>query len=488
MRGESPQPSALLFPVALQPAEADAVPQPVHQERWGWLEVFVLIQVFWGLLLFVPGSQAFRTYIRAFPYLTSFAALFISARVIGAESIGPGARWIVASLVLMVACLVHPATWMLSGVAQIVFQLSLAAPIFWAVRVWITGDRLERLIWLVFAAHFCSAALGLLQVYYPDRFLPPEFSSLGLKLNPEFVHALTYLGSGDRLIVRPPGLSDMPGGAAVSAVIAALLAFGFATRSSTPVRNRAFSMGAVLVSITVVYLTQVRSMLLMLVACMMAVAFVSLRQGRALHGSWRAMLAGGLVIGSFVWAVTLGGEGVAERFEGIISAGVVETYQENRGFFLEYTVRELTFEYPLGAGLGRWGMMSVYFGEPGNWQFPSLHAEIQPTGWLYDGGVLMWVLYGTAIAMAMRYSYRIAIMREHPLHELAGMALSVQVLIAGLCFTGPAFNTQLGILFWLMTAVVFAAQRTAVIQYELDAEAEAQAEADALAEAHLHAG
>jgi hypothetical protein len=488
MRGESPQPSPVIFPVALQPADREVVPQRGQREPWAWLEIFVVIQVFWGLLLFVPGSQPFRTYIRAFPYLSSFAALLVSTRALGAESIGPGARWIVASLALMVACLMHPATWMMSGIAQIVFQLSLAAPIFWAVRVWITAERLERLIWLVFAAHFCSAGLGLLQVYYPDTFLPPEFSSLGLKLNPWFVQSLSYIGTGDRLIVRPPGLSDMPGGAAVSAVIAALLAFGFATRSSTLITNRAFSMGAVLVSITVVYLTQVRSMLLMLVACMMAVAFVSLRQGRALHGSWRAMLAGGLVIGSFVWAVTLGGEGVSERFEGIISAGVVETYQENRGFFLDYTVRELAFEYPLGAGLGRWGMMAVYFGEPGNWQFPSLHVEIQPTGWLYDGGVLMWVLYGTAIAMAMRYSYRIAIMREHPLHELASMALSIQVLIAGLCFTGPAFNTQLGILFWLMTAVVFAAQRTAVIQYQLDADAEAQTEADALAEMHQHAG
>jgi hypothetical protein len=139
----------------------------------------------------------------------------------------------------------------------------------------------------------------------------------------------------------------------------------------------------------------------------------------------------------------------------------------------------LTFEYPFGAGLGRWGMMSVYFGEPGNWQFPSLHAEIQPTGWLYDGGILMWVFYGAAIFMAMRHTYRIAIMRDHPLHELAGMTLSVQVLIAGLCFTGPAFNTQLGILFWLMTAVVFAAQRTLVIEYEIEAEAEANAETDA---------
>jgi hypothetical protein len=270
----------------------------------------------------------------------------------------------------MIGSLMHPATWMMSGVAQILFQLSLAAPVFWAVRLWITRERLERLVWLVFSAHFMSAGLGLLQVYYPDTFLPPEFSSLGMRMNPEFVHALSYIGSGDRLIIRPPGLSDMPGGAAVSGVIAGLLAFGFVTRSDTSLRTRAYYLGAVLVSITVVYLTQVRSVLLMLVVCMQAVAFVSLRQGRALQGSWRATLATGLVVASFLWAVTLGGDTLSERFQDILDAGVVETYQENRGFFLEYTVRELMFEYPFGAGLGRWGMMSVYFGEPGNWQFP----------------------------------------------------------------------------------------------------------------------
>jgi hypothetical protein len=487
MHDESQQPSPLIFPAALHPEEWDEQPQPISGERWGWLEIFVLIQVFWGLLLFVPGSQGFRMYIRAFPYLSSFVALLASSQAIGAESIGPGARWILASLVLMVAALMHPATWMMSGIAQIVFQLSLAAPVFWAVRVWITQERLERLLWLVFAAHCFSAGLGLLQVYYPATFLPPEFSSLGMKLNPEFVHALSYIGRDDRLIVRPPGLSDMPGGAAVSAVIAALLAFGFATRSNVPVRTRAYYVAAVLVAVTVVYLTQVRSVLLMLVLCMMVVAFVSLRQGRALQGSWRVSLAAALVVGSFVWAVTLGGEAVSERFEGILDSGVVDTYQENRGFFLDYTIRELVFEYPFGAGLGRWGMMALYFGEPGNWQFPSLHAEIQLTGWLYDGGLLMWVFYGTAILMALRNSYRIAIIREHPLHEFAVMALSVQVLIVGLCFTGPAFNTQLAILFWLMTAVLFAAQRTAIIQYEIEAEAEAQAETQQFADADPHA-
>ena len=40
------------------------------------------------------------------------------------------------------------------------------------------------------------------------------------------------------------------------------------------------------------------------------------------------------------------------------------------------------------------------------------------------------------------------------------MVLTVQVLVIGLCFTGPVFNTQMGIVFWLLSASVFGAQRT----------------------------
>lgn len=483
MRDQSPQPSGFVFPTALQPAvyEEDEILAP--SEAWGWLEVFVLVQVLWGLLLFMPGSQAYRTYIRAFPYVTSLVALAGSLRSGGTESRVPGAPWILAALSLLVFNLVHPSTWIASGTAQIVFQAAIAAPVFWAARVWITSDRLQRLLGLFFAANFLSAALGLLQVYYPDTFLPPEFSSMALKLNPEFVSSLSYVGSGDRLIVRPPGLSDLPGGAAIAGTTAALLAFGFAMRPDQSQWRRLGYLGSAVIGITVVYLTQVRSMLLMLVACMMVVALVRLRQGRAIQSGWIAASAGALVAGSFVWAVTVGGDTVDERFRGIVDSGVVETYQESRGFFLDYTIRELSFEYPFGAGLGRWGMMAAYFGEPGNWQFPGLYAELQMTGWLYDGGVLMWLLYIGAITVAIRYSYRVAIDSGSALCDLAAMVLSVQLLVVGLCFTGPVFNTQVGIVFWLLTAVLYGSRRTLTKQEDLQLEAEAaEGEAESASE------
>jgi hypothetical protein len=464
MRDQSLQPSQIVFPAAIQPVELDTVEEgaSLPQGTWGWLELFVLVQVLWGVLLFVPGSQAYRVYIRAFPYVASLVALGACLRSTGADSGAPGARWILASLALMTASLVHPATWLMSGTAQIVFQLSIAAPVFWTARNWLTNERLERVILLVFGANFLSAAVGLLQVYYPHTFMPPEFSRLALRFNADIVGSLTYIGADGREIVRPPGLSDLPGGAAVSATVTALLGFAFATRANTTHQLRLWFLAASMIGLTVVYLTQVRSMLVMICFCMVAAGAVRLRQGRIAHSAWVVGSAAALVIASFTWAVAVGGESVVDRFQSILDVGVVQTYQENRGIFLSYTLGELLYEYPFGAGIGRWGMMSAYFGEPENWQFPALWAEIQLTGWLYDGGVLLWVFYTGAIATATLYTYRIAGSAEAHLSDLATMVLSMQVLVIGLCFTGPVFNTQMGIVFWLLSASVFGAERTAL--------------------------
>jgi hypothetical protein len=388
----------------------------------------------------------------------------------------PGARWILAVLVLLVANLVHEQTWVTAGTAQVVFQMAIAAPVFWAARMWVTEKRLERLILLIFAANFASAALGLLQVYYPSTFLPAEFSSLASKINPEFVSAMSYVGSAGRIIIRPPGLSDLPGGAAIAGAFTALLGFALAMRANQRQVFRAVFFASAAVGVTVVYLTQVRSILLMILGCMLVMALVRLRQGRLLQTGWLATSAGVLVFSSFLWAVTLGGDLVQERYQGIVDSGVLRTYQDNRGYILTDAIARLAFEYPLGAGLGRWGMMSLYFGDQGNWQYSALYAEIQPTGWLYDGGVLMWVLYPGALLLAVRYSYRLAVQSGGALNDLATIIVVMQLFIAGLCFTGPVFNTQLGMMFWLATAILYGCQRTQAIQaWNADAEAESVA-------------
>jgi hypothetical protein len=480
MDDQSQQPSSFVFPIALQPAVVEPEAPPVGQtEGWGWLELFVLSQVFWGVLLFIPGSQSFRFYIRAFPYLTSLVAVIACARSNATNMKVPGASWILAALVLLIVNLVHEETWFTAGVAQVIFQLAIAAPVFWAARMWLPAGRMERLILLVFAGNCLSAVLGLLQVYYPATFMPPQFSTVAYQLDKDFLAGLSYVGAGDRTIIRPPGLSDLPGGAAISGTFAALIGFALAVRENRTRLAQVLFYGAVVIGMTVVYLTQVRSMLLMILGGMLAVAFIRLRQGRIVQSTYIAGSAAALLLGSFVWAVTVGGDVIQERYTGIYNSGVVRTYQDNRGMFLTYTIYEQPFEYPFGAGLGRWGMMSAYFPEPGNWQYPALYAEIQPTGWIYDGGILMCIFYPLALLLAMRYAYKIAIDKNNVLSEVAMILFLIQLLVVGLCFTGPVFNTQVGIMFWLATAMLYGCQRTLFVQ---DWYAQAQAEAEEAAE------
>jgi hypothetical protein len=472
MRDRSPQPSQFVFPVALQPVYDEHVALPPAREGWGWIEWFTISQVFWGVLLFMPGSQAYRMYIRAFPYVMSLIALAACARSSGTETSVPGARWMLAAFVVYVCNLIQPATWFSAGVAQVVFQLSIAAPMFWAARMSLNEERLERLLWLVFAANFVSASVGLLQVYYPDTFLPPEFSSLSLRLNPHFLQGLSYIGADGRLIVRPPGLSDLPGGAAIAGATALCLAFAFAVRPNLRYVVRAAYIVASFLCVTVIYLTQVRSMLLMCLGCMAAMAVIRLRQGRVVQSGWIAVIGGGLALAGFAWAVNVGGDVIYDRFFGITETGVVQTFRQNRGLFLEHTLSESVFEYPFGAGLGRWGMMTVYFSEPSNWLYPALHAEIQLTGWLFDGGLPLWLFYGGAIVLALRHSYRVAVHGTDRLADCASIIFSIQLFIAGLCLTGPVFNTQFGIVFWLLTAVLYGCQRTMAAQEAYDADEE----------------
>jgi hypothetical protein len=87
-------------------------------------------------------------------------------------------------------------------------------------------------------------------------------------------------------------------------------------------------------------------------------------------------------------------------------------------------------------------------------------VEIQPTGWLLDGGVPMWAFYGSAIFFALLTTYRAAVQRMS--RDLANLALVVfgfQVLVVGFGWAGPVFNTQLGLLFWFFTSALYGAAR-----------------------------
>ena len=424
-------------------------------ERWGWAEAFLLLQFLWGIALFVPGMQGYRAYVRAMPYLSSLAALAYYYRRPTGQTVHASAKWLVVSLGILVLNLLHSTSHSTAGVAQVVFQLSILAPVFWMTRAVRSETKLTRLLWIAFLATGLSSVVGLLQVYYPDRFLPPEFSALGREMNPDLVSSLTYRGADGREIVRPPGLSDLPGGAAVSAMLTMTLGVVLAFRHHTTMVVRAGCLSLAAVGMTALLLTQVRSLTLVAAASVGVFALLRLRQGRAVTGVASLTFGAALVAGAYLWAVAVGGDSLAARFTDLLDDGVVSTFKEERGSFLTYTLSELLFEYPLGAGIGRWGMMHVYFGDGTMWEAPPIHVEIQPTGWLLDGGVPLWIAMCAALVAGLRASYLVAIRADGSLQESGTAILCVQITLLAICLTGPAFNTQLGIQYWALTAALW---------------------------------
>lgn len=446
-----PEPAPI---VEVAPAEVRA---PIR-ERWPWPMMFLAAQFLWGAVLFVPGSQAFRPIVRALPYAFSVGLLLVYLPV-GKRSRAPrGTLLLILAIGLIVMNLLHPASQLAAGIAQCIFQATIAAPMFWGWKAVNNPHRMKRLLWAALVFNTIGAVLGVLQVYYPDQFMPPQFSTLGVRLNELYVESLTYVGRDGKLIVRPPGLTDQPGGAAVSGALTVVLGAGLSLVASTPA-VRTVTLASVAFGLAAIYLTQVRSLLLLSVGSLALMSLVLFRRGQARLAGRIAATAAVLVVGSFLWARSIGGESVEQRFVGITKDGAVRTYQENRGGFVNQTFGEMLDQYPLGAGVGRWGMMNVYFGDLTK-EPPPIHVEIQPTGWLLDGGIPMWVLYGGAILQALLLAYRLSLRRlSGDLADVALIVLGVQVMIVGFGWAGPVFNTQLGILFWFCTSALYGASR-----------------------------
>lgn len=408
----------------------------------------LVLQFLSAAILFAPGTQPLRTYVRAMPYIGALLPLgyYVTRHVRGWQPAGTGA--LIGALLLLTVNLLHPTSQMSAGIAQCIFQLAISAPMFWMSKAVRSTRQFQWVLVLVFLMNFVSAGLGVLQVYAPERFLPGQFST---QLREDYLGSLTYLGSDGRIITRPPGLSDVPGGAAVAGGVAAVLGLGLTFRATTPWQTAA-ALAAVLVGVAVVYLTQVRSVFLMIVAAAVVLTLVTVKLGRLGRASWLTVGGGAVLVGSFLWATSLGGDVVNERFIGISQQGAVGVFQQNRGSFLSETLGDLLTKYPLGAGVGRWGMMNSTFGDPNAFRAAPIHVEIQLTGWLLDGGLPMWILYGGAVAASIFAALRLASSADAALSDLALISLGLQVFIAGLSLAGPIFNTQMGVLFWSCAA------------------------------------
>lgn len=421
---------------------------------WGFAEIFIISQTALPALLYLPGMQAIRLPIR-----TSAFAISLLAFVWWALSPTPPTRpskaqsWLLAIMGLLGLMLFHPMTPSLfAGFAHLAVYFAVMAPLFWAPAFVRTPEQLARVLWLLLLCSGVNAVVGVLQVYDPARWMPAEFSNI-IAGNARAMGAVTFTSAGGQQLLRPPGLFDSPGAVAGPAMSAALLGLIFAT-SAIPAWKRLLSFVFAAAGFAAIYLSQVRISLVMATLTLVVYTFTLFRQRRTQRATVFGIIAAGIVFGSFVLAVALGGAAISERVMTLLGGDPLKVYESARGTQLAVTFQQLLVEAPFGSGLARWGMVSLYFSTFTGLVTP-IWAEIQFTGWIVDGGILMVALYCGALIVTGVSQWRVAMTPQFPkLATCGAVILAANIGAALLIFSFTPFMTQIGIQYWFLAGAL----------------------------------
>jgi hypothetical protein len=429
--------------------------------RWGIAEVFVIAQTALPSILYLPGTQAFRLPLRIGAFLISTALLaywFFTTTQRERREKHPSVAWALAALAYVALMAFHPSTSSMTvAVAQFGLYLSVLAPLFWAPWLVRSPIQLRRLMAILLVCNGINSIVGVLQVYDPQRFLPAEFSRL-ITSSSAGLGPVTYRGPNGELIVRPPGLFDTPGAVAGPGLYAALLGLVFAA-TRFKIWQRALSVLLALSGFAAIFLSQVRVSAVVAVGSTVVYALVVAYQRRRGTAAAFAGVAVASLIGALGLAVALGGSSISTRLSTLFTTDPVRVYSTARGVQLAVAFTDTLFQFPFGAGLGRWGMVTLYFGSP-TLDAPSLWAEIQLAGWMIDGGLILLALYCAALIAAALFEFRVATRDPDPLLRASAAAVFAANLgTLALIFTFTPFVTQAGLQYWFLAGALFGVVR-----------------------------
>ena len=416
------------------------------------ISFFAIFQIACQLLLMVETLGSMRVVMRSIVFLVSIGLLIFLP---GREQSHPAKPWMLAALIVVALSIFRSDTnSSIAGIAHFLLYVAIAAPIFWVTRLQITEAGFRNVVMCLWAFHIASAAVGVLQMHYPGRFQPGV--SAAVRSAGELQEGLKIRLADGTQVWRPMGLTDTPGGAAGAGLYAIVFSLGMYLQNRMGL-IRLLSVMGFGVGFFCLYMGQIRSLLVMAVICVGVLIAILSRRGELGRYFELAILLPFMAVLSFFWAARIGGQDTVDRMSSIVKDGRVdEVYQQNRGHFLTHTVTELLPEFPLGAGLGRWGMMRGYFGDESNLNSPMIWVEIQWTGWLLDGGIPLIVFYSTAIGVTTIMCYRIAVSRRLGRVSLWGALLfSLNIASVALLFNYPLFIGQGGMEFWFLNASLY---------------------------------
>jgi hypothetical protein len=450
-------------------AFASSIEEVRAEPKWGFAEFFVISQTAFPAILFLPGTQALRLPLRVATFAISLAALAWWLERRRRVRPHPAGHWLILALVCLVLMIFHPTTnSTLAGLAQVMLYLSVMAPVFWAPAMVRSPQRLMRLLIILLVCNGINSLVGVLQVYAPSYFMPQEFSSVisSMKYG---MSTYTYINSAGKLVVRPPGLFDTPGAVCAAGMIAALLGLIFFINQ----KNASHKIAALffgIAGVAAVYLSQVRTALLIM-AGMMAVyiGIIWLIQKQRTKAVVFLCVAGLLMVLLFAFTVARSGKASVSRYQALTQGNPLTVYYSaNRGGQLESGFTYLLPAYPLGAGLGRWGMMRVYFGDETNMASPLIWAELQFPAWILDGGVVLMLLYCLALIVTVSYELKIAkSATDAKLRLIAPIVVAANMGTLALIFGFTPFTTQLGMQYWFLAGALHGvAQASGLFSHE----------------------
>ncbi|HEU4456782.1 MAG TPA: hypothetical protein VFR81_27185 [Longimicrobium sp.] len=463
-------------------------PPPVEQREARqppYVQAFVVFLLLCQVVLLAPGVGGGRMFVRAGAFGASLVFLLL-LRGRGTRHPSSGAALLMVPV--LAAAVFHPGTTnLVAGSAQAVLYLAVLAPIFWVSRLTVDERTIRQVAMILWGFHTLSCLVGVLQVYYPGQF-QPALSSIIASKGPGYLKSLMITTVSGVRVFRPMGLTDVPGGASISGLYAVLFGTGFFLTRRNP-WMMALATGSMALGMMVLYLSQVRAVLVMTGIAVVVVAGILAWRQDAPRLLTLAAAVGVVALGGYAAAMSLAGPSVARRMATLVRDRPGAVYYNNRGRFFEEAILRQLPEAPFGSGLGHWGMMASYFGggEPSNGILPakSYWVEIQWAGWIVDGGAPLLLLYLFALVAALWMAWKVA--RSPPPRGAPELPFWGAVVLAhgvgalALTFSYPIFLSQAGMEFWLLNAALFAAarharQRARMLEAE---EAEEAAEAPA---------
>ncbi len=440
-------------------------PKPARaMPRIGWLELIVVSQTALPAMMFVPALLPARTITRMLAFvlpLAAWAAHIAAGRRVAGGRAYPPALCLGLAVGWLTLSIANPfVNTLASAACSVVITTAVLCPAFWAPAAITDPRQLKRLLLVLLVCNAASALMGIAQVYQPERFRPPKI--IAFERDADLEAGSSIITDDGRMILRPAGLTDSPGGAAFSGLICCTVGLAVAL---TPVAwwKRVAGMGITVVGLAVLFYSQVRSMTLTLLIGLVLWGVLLAIRGEFKKLATLGVLGVVLALAAVGWVLRSDGANALNRLAELFQDRATTIYYKNRGAFIEYALTEHLPRYPLGAGPGRIGIASVYFGNPLTPQDRApLYAETQIDYWIIDGGLPLLLFYPAALILAFVGATRTALRSPDPEVAYWAGAVFVYAVAAGAgLLGGPAFVGPAGMQFWVLLGALYGAQQQA---------------------------